>query len=91
MPNRKKEAPQSLDTLLMQLPGHIRPTAAAARNASIAKREHYEAMLDNSKKEKAHIRSLHVKYGLSMYRIALLVDLSESRVRAILDGATRQR
>lgn len=91
MPNRKKEAAQSLDTLLMELEPHIRPTAAAARNNSIKKREHYEAMLDHSKKEKAHIRSLHVKYGLSMYRIALLVDLSESRVRTILDGAGRRK
>lgn len=90
MPRKDDEA-QSLDTILMELPSHIRPTAAAARNASVAKREHYEAMLDLSKKEKAHIRSLHVKYGLSMYRIALIVDLSESRVRTILDGARKQR
>lgn len=89
--SRKKEEAKALDTILMELPPHVRPTAAAARNASVGKREHYEAMLDLSKKEKAHIRSLHVKYGLSMYRIALIVDLSESRVRTILDGATRQR
>jgi hypothetical protein len=88
---RKKEEAASLDTLLMELEPHMRQTAAAARNASIEKRDHHEAMLDASKREKAHMRTLHIKYELSLYRIARICDLSESRVRAILDGVRRQR
>lgn len=91
MPRTPIETDPELDTILMELEPHMRPTAAAARNASITKRRLYAEMLDAGKRERTHIRTLHVKYELSMYRIAKIVGLSESRVNALLDGVRRQR
>lgn len=85
MPRKKLGEPQSLDEQLMELPANVRPTAAAARNASIRVREHREAMLAESKKVKAHVRTLRYRHELSIYRIARFLELSESRVRTILD------
>jgi hypothetical protein len=90
MPRAKQPTTQTLDEQLMALPPYARPTAAAARNSAIRTREHREAMLTESKKLRAHVRKLHVHHEVSVYRIALLLDISDTRVRAILAKTGRR-
>ncbi len=88
---RKATTDLTLDEQLMALPQYARPTAAAARNAAIRVREHRENMLTESKKLKAHVRTLHNRHGVSKYRIALLLEVSETRISDIIHGKWRQQ
>jgi hypothetical protein len=75
---------KTYDELLAELPSRVRPHVAAARNTHIRVREHRLIMLDESKKLKAQLRKLRHGDNLSPYKIALLLDMSRTRVLQIL-------
>ena len=91
MPRSKPTVTPTVDEQLMELPPHVRPTAAAARNASLRVKEDHERLLEDSKKLKVHVRKLHVGHEISIYKIARLLGMSETRIRTILDGVRRQK